>query len=325
MKRREFILALGGAAAWPLPLSAQQPERMRRIAVLNSLPADDLEGQARHAAFLQGLQEFGWAVGRNVQIDTRWGGGDADRIRKIAAELAVRTPDVIFATGGITVGPLLQATRTLPIVFVIVPDPVGASFVDSLARPGGNATGFLILEFGLSGKWVELLKEIAPGVTRVAVIRDPNLTSVMAQLGAIQAVAPALSVDVSPVNVRDVAEIERAIATFARSANSGLIVTASPAAAVHRDRSSRWPPATGCPVSTMNATSSPPAAWFPMALISSTSFGARLLTSTASSRARSRPTCRCRRRPSTNWSSISRPRKRSASMCRQPCSPAPTR
>jgi len=235
VKRREFITVLGGAAAWPLPLSAQQPERMRRIAVLNSLPADDLEGQARHAAFLQGLQEFGWAVGRNVQIDTRWGGGDADRIRKIAAELAVRTPDVIFATGGITVGPLLQATRTLPIVFVIVPDPVGAGFVDSLARPGGNATGFLMLEFGLSGKWVELLKEIAPGVTRVAVIRDPNLTSVMAQLGAIQAVAPALSVDVSPVNVRDVAEIERAIATFARSANSGLIVTASPAAAVHRD------------------------------------------------------------------------------------------
>ena len=236
MRRRDFIAALGGAAAaWPLAARAQPAERMRRIGVLNSLPADDPEAQARHAAFLQGLQEFGWAVGRNVRIDSRWGAGDADRIGKMAAELAAQAPDVILATGGITVAPLLKATRTVPIVFVIVPDPVGAGFIESLARPGGNATGFLMLEFGLSGKWVELLKETSPGMTRAAILRDPNLSSVMAQLGAIQAVAPSLKVDVSPINVGNARDLERAIAAFARSSNSGLIVTASPSAAIHRD------------------------------------------------------------------------------------------
>ena len=235
MRRREFLGGLGGAAAWPLAARAQPAERMRRIGVLNSLPADDPEAQARHAAFLQGLQEFGWAVGRNVRIDSRWGAGDADRIGKMAAELAAQAPDVILATGGITVAPLLKATRTLPIVFVIVPDPVGAGFIESLARPGGNATGFLMLEFGLSGKWVELLKETSPGMTRAAILRDPNLSSVMAQLGAIQAVAPSLKVDVSPINVGNARDLERAIAAFARSSNSGLIVTASPSAAIHRD------------------------------------------------------------------------------------------
>jgi len=236
VRRRDFIAALGGAAAaWPLAARAQPVERMRRIGVLNSLPADDPEAQARHAAFLQGLQEFGWAVGRNVRIDSRWGAGDADRIGKMAAELAAQAPDVILATGGITVAPLLKATRTVPIVFVIVPDPVGAGFIESLARPGGNATGFLMLEFGLSGKWVELLKETSPGMTRAAILRDPNLSSVMAQLGAIQAVAPSLKVDVSPINVGNARDLERAIAAFARSANSGLIVTASPSAAIHRD------------------------------------------------------------------------------------------
>ena len=236
MRRRDFIAALGGAAAaWPLAARAQPAERMRRIGVLNSLPADDPEAQARHAAFLQGLQEFGWAVGRNVRIDSRWGAGDADRIGKMAAELAAQAPDVILATGGITVAPLLKATRTLPIVFVIVPDPVGAGFIESLARPGGNATGFLMLEFGLSGKWVELLKETSPGMTRAAILRDPNLSSVMAQLGAIQAVAPSLKVDVSPINVGNARDLERAIAAFARSSNGGLIVTASPSAAIHRD------------------------------------------------------------------------------------------
>jgi ABC-type uncharacterized transport system substrate-binding protein len=236
MRRRDFFGVLGGAAgAWPLAARAQPAERMRRIGVLNSLPADDPEAQARHAAFLQGLQEFGWAVGRNVRIDSRWGAGDSDRIGKMAAELAAQAPDVILATGGITVAPLLKATRTVPIVFVIVPDPVGAGFIESLARPGGNATGFLMLEFGLSGKWVELLKETSPGMTRAAILRDPNLSSVMAQLGAIQAVAPSLKVDVSPINVGNARDLERAIAAFARSANSGLIVTASPSAAIHRD------------------------------------------------------------------------------------------
>src|SRR5205085_5144497 len=165
-----------------------------------------------------------------------WGGGDADRIRKIAAELAVRTPDVIFATGGITVGPLLQATRTLPIVFVIVPDPVGAGFFDSLARPGGNATGFLMLEFGLSGKWVELLREISPDLKRVAIVRDPTLPSVMAQLGAIQSAAHALGVDASTINLSDAGQIERSIATFARLPHGGLIITATPSAPIYRDQ-----------------------------------------------------------------------------------------
>jgi putative ABC transport system substrate-binding protein len=234
LKRREFITLLS-AVAWPLAARAQQGERVRRIAVLNSLPADNPEGQARYAAFLQGLQEFGWAVGRNIRVEVRWGGGNADRIGKIAAELVALAPDAILASGGITTGPLLQASRTVPIVFVIVPDPVSAGFVESLARPGGNATGFLMLEFGLSGKWVELLKEIAPGVTQAGVFRDPTISSVMAQLGAIQAVAPSLRIDVSPIGVRDAREIERSIAGVARSANSGLIVTAAPGATIHRD------------------------------------------------------------------------------------------
>jgi putative ABC transport system substrate-binding protein len=236
MRRRAFITLLGGAAAWPLAARAQPGERMRRVGVLNTLAADDPEAQARQAAFLQGLQELGWTDRRNVRIDTRWGGGDPERIRKFAAELVALAPDVMLTTGGITLPPLLQLTRTVPIVFVIVPDPVGAGFVDSLARPGGNVTGFLMLEFGISGKWLELLKQVAPGVTRAAIIRDPAIAAGMGQFGAIQAVAPSLGVDVSPVNVRDADEIERAVAAFARSANSGLIVTASPGAAVHRDR-----------------------------------------------------------------------------------------
>jgi putative ABC transport system substrate-binding protein len=235
MRRREFILALGGAAAWPLAARAQQPTGLRRIGVLNTLAADDAEAQARNAAFLQRLQDLGWTDRRNVQIDTRWGGGDADRLRKFAAELVALTPDVILTAGAVAIHPLLQLTRTVPIVFVIVPDPVGAGFVESLARPGGNATGFLMFEFGITGKWVELLKQIAPGVTRTAILRDPTSSAGMGQFGAIQAVAPSLAVDVNPVNVRDASEIERAIAAFARSPNGGLIVTASALAAVHRD------------------------------------------------------------------------------------------
>ena len=236
MRRREFITLLGGAAAvWPFTARAQQGERMRRIGVLMPIAADDPEGQTRIAAFQQGLQQLGWTDGRNVRIETRWSRGNADDIRKYAAELATLSPDVILATGSNTMGPLLQATRAVPIVFVTVPDPVGAGFVDSLARPGGNATGFTAFEYGLSGKWLELLKEIAPGVTRAAVIRDPAITAGIGQFAAIQSVAPSVGVEVSPVNVRDAGEIDRAITAFARSSNGGLIVTGSALAVAHRD------------------------------------------------------------------------------------------
>jgi putative tryptophan/tyrosine transport system substrate-binding protein len=235
MRRREFITLLGGAAAaWPRAARAQQADRVRRIGVLMYMPADDAEGQARLAAFTQALKQLGWTDGRNLRIDTRW--ANADDIRKHAAELAALAPDVLLAaTGTATVAPLLQATRTLPIVFVVVIDPVGAGFVASLARPGGNATGFLMFEYGLSGKWLELLKQIAPGVTRAAVLRDPAIASGIGQFGAVQAVAPSLGVELSPVDVRDAGEIERAVTAFARSGNGGLIVTASPVATRHRD------------------------------------------------------------------------------------------
>jgi putative ABC transport system substrate-binding protein len=226
---------LGGATAWPLAARAQQPERVRRVGVLTSLTANDPESPDRLLAFTQALQQLGWTDGRNMRIDTRWGGGDAELIRKYAAELIALAPDVIFATGSTSAGPLLQATRAVPIVFVVVPDPVGAGFVDSLARPGGNATGFVLFEYGISAKWLEILKQIAPGVTRIAVIRDAAIAAGTGQFGAIQAVAPSFGVEVSPVNVRDPGEIERAVATFARESNGGMIVTASGLAIVHRD------------------------------------------------------------------------------------------
>ena len=230
MRRREFITLLGGAAAaWPLAARAQQGERMRRIGVLLPAAADDAEFQAWVGAFLQGLAQSGWTIGRNVRIDTRWAAGNADDIRRHAAELVALAPDVILAHGASTVGPLLQATRTVPIVFPVVGDPVGAGFVDSLARPGGNATGFMSFEYSMSGKWLELLKQIAPSVTRVAVLRDPTNPAGTGQFGVIQAVAPSLGVEVSPVNMRDAGEIERAVAAFARSPNGGLIVTGSAA------------------------------------------------------------------------------------------------
>jgi putative ABC transport system substrate-binding protein len=235
MRRRDFITVLGGAAAaWPLAARAQQPERMRRIGVLMPATADDSEFQAGVGAFLQELQQFGWAIGRNVRIDTRWAGANADDIRRHATELIALAPDVILAYGASTVGPLLQATRTVPIVFPVLSDPVGAGFVDTLARPGGNTTGFMTFEYSMGGKWLELLKQIAPGVTRAAVLRDATQGGV-GQFGAIQAVAPSLGVEVIPVNVRDTGEIERAIAAFARSTNGGLIVTGSAGAQLHRD------------------------------------------------------------------------------------------
>ena len=237
MRRREFITLLGGAAvAWPLAARAQQPAKVPRIGVLTAgSAADDPDGHVRNAAFLQGLQQLGWIDGRNVRIDYRLGAGDADNMRKYAAELVALAPDVILASGTATMAPLLQATRTVPIVFAQVTDPVGAGFVDSLARPGGNATGFVLFEYSISGKWLELLKEIAPRVTRAGVIRDPAQTAGTAQFAAIQSVAPSLGVEISPVNVRDAAEIERSVAAFARSADSGLIVTASALSVVHRD------------------------------------------------------------------------------------------
>ena len=236
MRRRKFISLLGGAAvAWPLLAGAQQGERMRRIGVLMITAADDPEGQARISAFLQGLHQLGWTDGRNVRLDYRWTAANADEIRKYATELVALAPDVILATGASTMGPLLQATRAVPIVFAYVADPVGAGFVDSLARPGGNATGFISFEYGISGKWLELLKQIAPGVTRAAIIRDPAISAGIGMFGAIQSVASSFGVEASAVNVRDAGEIERAVAAFAREPNSGLIVTGSALAAVHRD------------------------------------------------------------------------------------------
>jgi putative tryptophan/tyrosine transport system substrate-binding protein len=236
MRRREFITLLGGAAAaWPLAARAQQPARMRRIGVLLPATSDDPEYQARVGAFIQALALLGWTISRNMRIDIHWATTSADEIRKHATELVARSPDVILAHGASTMGPLLQATRTVPIVFPIVSDPVGAGFIESLARPGGNATGFMTHEYSMGGKWLELLKEIVPALTRVAVLRDPTQGSGTSQFAVIQAMAPALRVSVNPVNVRDSSEIERAVETLGRSAHGGLIVATGGSAIVHRD------------------------------------------------------------------------------------------
>ena len=236
MKRREFITLLGGAAAaWPLAARAQQRERMRRIGVLLNLGSDDQEGQTRNAAFLQALQELGWTVGRNIRIDYRWGAGNAELYRKHAADLVALAPDIILTNGTSTIGPVLQTTRTVPIVFVNVTDPVAGGFVESLARPGGNATGFASAEYGMAGKWLELLKQIAPHVKHAAVIRNPRVASGSGQFGAIQAVAPFLGMETNPIDARDAGDIERGITSLAGSSNAGLIVTANGATLVHRD------------------------------------------------------------------------------------------
>jgi putative ABC transport system substrate-binding protein len=236
MRRREFFGLVGGAAAsWPLAVHAQQPDRMRRVGVLMNLAADDSEAQRRLAAFTQTLRQLDWTDGRNVQIEYRWGSGDVGLFRKYAVELVTFAPDVILAAGTPAVDALQQITRAIPIVFVTVIDPVGAGFVDSLARPGGNSTGFTLFEFGMSGKWLELLKEIVPGLKRVAVLRDAAIGSGTGQLAAIQAVAPSFGVELSPIGVRDVQEIERAVTRFSSTSGGGLIVTVSTLALVHRD------------------------------------------------------------------------------------------
>ena len=233
MRRREFITLLGGAAAWPLAARAQQREQMRRIGVLMALAADDPEGQARIKVFERGLNELGWSVDRNLRVDYRWGAGDTNRYHSYAAELLALGPDVVVAVGSAAMGPL-QATQSVPVVFVQVGDPVGAGFVESLARPGGNATGFTVFEYGISAKWLELLKDIAPQVRRVAVLRDTAIAAGAGQLGALQSVAPSLGIELRPVAVRDPGEIERTITTFARENNGGLIVTAGAGVATHR-------------------------------------------------------------------------------------------
>jgi putative ABC transport system substrate-binding protein len=236
IRRRQFITLLGGAAvAWPLAARAQQRERMRRIGVFAALPADDPEWQARLAAFLQGLQELGWVVGRNVRIEYRLGAGDGDQLRQRALDLVALAPDVILANGTSAVEPLQRATRTLPIIFVQVSDPVGAGYVASLARPGGNTTGFTQFEYGMSGKWLQMLREIAPRVMRVAVLRDPTAPTGIAQLAVIHSTASSLGVEVKPLDVRDPTDIERGVATFASGSNGGLIVSAQAPAIRNRE------------------------------------------------------------------------------------------
>jgi putative ABC transport system substrate-binding protein len=234
MKRREFIAGLGGAAAWPVVARAQQ-ERVRRIGVLLGLAATDPEGKARIGAFLQTLQQLGWTDGGNIQIILRYSDGNADRARTYAGELVALAPDIVLTSGASTAGTMLAATRTIPVVFVGAADPVGADFVDSLARPSGNATGFSSYEYSMSGKWLELLKEIAPEVKRVAVMRDPAISAGTGQFGAIQTAAPSFGVELTPINVRDGGAIERSITAFSASGNGGLIVTTSASVLAHRD------------------------------------------------------------------------------------------
>jgi putative tryptophan/tyrosine transport system substrate-binding protein len=235
VRRRDFITLLGGAAAWPVATRAQQPERVRRIGVLMNLTADDPESPVRVAAFAQGMQELSWIVGRNVRIDTRWGAGDVDLYRRYAEELIALAPDVVLGFGASIVGMLQRASPTVPIVFLSVVDPVGAGLVATLARPGGNATGFTAFEYGTNGKWLELLKEITPSVKRVAVLRDPGSSAGIGQFAAIQSAAPSLGVELEPIDVRDAREIERAVTAFARGSNRALIVPASAGASLHRE------------------------------------------------------------------------------------------
>jgi putative ABC transport system substrate-binding protein len=326
IRRREFVFTLGGAAAaWPLAARGQQPEPIRRIGFLDTLAADDPEASVRYGAFLQGLQTLGWAVGRNFRIDARWAAGDADRIRRHAAELVRLAPDVILASGFSTIRPLLDGTRNLPIVFVNVVDPVGGGLVASLARPGGNVTGFTTFEFGISIKWLELLKQIAPEVTRVAVLRDPTITASIGQFAAIQGVAPSFGLELTPIDVRDADELRRAIAGFARGATDGLIVLGGPAANAHRHLIAELAARHRVPAVyayRYYATAGGLISYGPD-VIEQFRFAASSLI--ASSRARGPLTCRCRRRRSTSLSSTLTLPKHSVSKFRRRCSRAPTR
>src|SRR5262245_6484090 len=235
LKRREFVTVLGGAVVWPIAARAQQGQRMRRIGVLMNLAADDPVSIARAKAFVEGLQALGWTNGRNVHLDYRWAEGKPDLFQQYASELVALAPEVILTSGGAGIPPVLQATRTIPVVFVIAPDPVGNGFVASLSRPGGNATGFMNFEYNLAAKWVELLKEVAPNVTRVGVLRDAAVAFGIGQFAVIQSVATSLHVDVMPIHVQDAVQIERDVQALAQSPNGGLVLTAAPAAPGHRD------------------------------------------------------------------------------------------
>jgi putative tryptophan/tyrosine transport system substrate-binding protein len=315
MRRREFIAALGGAAAWPLTARAQQPERMRRIGVLMNIAADDADAPVRVAAFAQGLQELGWIIGRNLRVEYRWSAGEPDRIRTYAAEISALSPDVIVAFGGAHAAAVQQAAANVPIVFLGVNDPVAAGLVASLARPGGTATGFTAMDFGTAAKWLELLKQIAPGVTRIGVLRPANIGGV-GQLGAIQAAASSLGMELSPVDLRHVAGIDRAITAFARSPNGGLIVVASALAAVHRTR-----------IVELAGRHQLPAIYPFRVFIPAGGLISYepLPTSIVSLKARGPETCRCNSQRNSNWSSTSRLPSCSGSKCRPRCSPAPTR
>jgi putative ABC transport system substrate-binding protein len=298
IERRKFLATLlgGAGAAWPLAARAQQRERMRPIGVLMPLAADDPEAQARTTAFVQELAQLGWIAGRNVQIDNRWSAGDSERVRGYVAELVALAPDVIVTSSTVSVAALIEATRTVPIVFAGIPDPVGAGFINNLSRPGGNVTGFLLYEYGLSAKWLEMLKQIAPQTTRVAVIRESTAIATGAgQFAAIQTAAPSVGVEVSPINVRAAGEIEHGVTAFARSPNGGLIVTGGPLMVAHRDL-----------MVALAARHRLPAVYTVRffvtggGLISYGPDAVRPATSIASSRVRSPVTCRCRRRPSTS-------------------------
>ena len=324
MRRRDFIKVIAGSAtSWPLEARAQQPERMRRVGILMPLTVDDPYDQTRLAAFLQGLGGAGWNVGQNLRIDTRWG-GDVERIRRSAMELVALTPDVILSIGTNAAVALQQATRTVPVVFTAVTDPAGAGLVESLAQPGGNMTGFTFFGFGTSAKWLELLKEIAPRVTRAAILRDTSPSGI-GSYGAIQGVAPSLGVDTSPIGAQSANEIERAITTFAHSSNGGLIVVTNATTIVNRQliislaAKLHLPAVYGYPLFVTTVVSSA------TDRTASMSAAAPQVMPIASSGARSQRTFRCRSQQSTSLSSTGRPPNLSTSTCPRRSSPVPTR
>jgi putative ABC transport system substrate-binding protein len=309
MRRREFILG-AAAAAWSVTARAQQDERVRRIGVLLPAAADDAEVQIWLAAFLQALAQLGWTIGRNMRLDIHWATPNATKIRQHAAELAAKAPDIILTGGTSTTAPMLQTTRTVPIVFATVVDPVGAGLIDSLARPGGNATGFLLYEYSLGGKWLELLKQIAPTITRVALLRDASTASGTGQFAAIQAVAPSLKIDVVPVNMREAGDLERTVAAFARSPNGGLIVTGSGLSILHRDLIIALAARYKVPAIYYERFYAAAGGLFPMGLIVLNCTDSPPATLIAFSGAKSPPIFRCRRPPNLNWSLTSRQRRR---------------